>query len=111
MARFYRGKQTHSLKRLFLSVILFCIVCISFYFGVDSVFSHTKEEQKKSLEEAILRGCIQCYSIEGRYPESLEYLKKEYGIQYDSSDYFVDYQTTGANIMPDITVIEKQTGE
>lgn len=111
MARFYQGKHTHSLKRLFLSALLFCIVCLCFYFGAESVFSRTKTEQKKSLEEAIIRGCVQCYAIEGRYPESLEYLKKEYGIQYDNSDFFVDYQTTGANIMPDITVIEKQTGE
>lgn len=107
MARFYHGKKEHHFRRLVLSTLLFCSIAACFYVGVDSVSSRTKEEQKKSLEAAIQRGITHCFAVEGRYPESLTYLKKEYGIQYDSNDFFVDYQIAGANIMPDVTIIKK----
>lgn len=107
MTRFYHGKKEHYFRRLIFSVLFFCCIAACFYIGVDSVFSRTKEEQKKSLEEAIQRGITHCYAVEGRYPQSLEYLKKEYGIQYDNHDFFVDYQIAGANIAPDVTIIEK----
>ena len=107
MKCFYKSKKKQGIHRLILSGLLFFCILFFFDYGVHSVSSRSKEEQKKSLEEAILRGCTYCYAVEGRYPESLEYLKKEYGIQYDSTDFFVDYQTAGANIMPDITIIEK----
>ena len=105
--RFYRGKSTHTGRRLLFSAVLFlCIGCL-FYYGVVSVSQTAEEEQRQSLEDAIQRGVTHCYAVEGQYPESLDYLKKEYGIQYDKSKYFVDYQILGANIMPDITIIEK----
>lgn len=107
MTRFYHDKKEHHFRRLIFSVLLFCGIASCFYSGVGSVSSRTKKEQKKSLEEAIQRGITHCYAVEGRYPQSLEYLKKEYGIQYDSNEFFVDYQIAGANIIPDITIIEK----
>lgn len=107
MTRFYRGKKEHHFRRIILSAILFCGIAVCFYFGVDSISLRTREEQKTSLEEALQRGITHCYAVEGRYPESLEYLKREYGIQYDSDDFFVDYQVLGANIMPDVTIIER----
>lgn len=107
MKRFYHKKKEHNFRRLLFSVILFLAVSGCFYYGVNSVSSRTAKEQKKSLEEAIQRGITHCYAVEGHYPESLEYLKKEYGILYDNDKFFVDYQVTGANIMPDVTIIEK----
>ena len=50
----------------------------------------------------------QYYTLEGRYPETLQELKDTCGIQYDTALFFVDYQIAGANILPDITVIERQ---
>ena len=64
-------------------------------------------EQKETLETALHRAAVYCYSIEGTYPESLEYLETVYGITYDKSRFFVDYQVLGSNLMPDITVIER----
>ena len=52
---------------------------------------------------------IQCeyYALEGRYPETLQDLKETCGIRYDTDLFFVDYQIGGANLLPDITVIER----
>ena len=49
-----------------------------------------------------------CYSVEGVYPESLEYLKENYGLTYNEDLFYVDYRTTGANLIPDVTIIEKR---
>ncbi len=107
MKRFYRGKRQHNLRNLFLSALLFLLIAMCFLQGIRSVSSRTLREQKKSLEEAVQRGITLCYATEGRYPESLDYLKKEYGIQYDNDLFFIDYQIAGANIMPDVTIIAK----
>ena len=52
---------------------------------------------------------IQCeyYALEGHYPETLDDLTENCGIQYDKKQFFIDYQIAGANILPDITVIER----
>ena len=46
--------------------------------------------------------------MEGSYPESLQYLKEHYGLTYDDDKFFVDYQTLGSNIMPDVTIIDRR---
>ena len=38
-------------------------------------------------------------------------LKAHYGLTYDENLFFVDYQTVGANIYPDVTIIEKGAGK
>lgn len=68
----------------------------------------SKEEEKRSLEEALQREIVQCYVLEGHYPDSLPYLEEQYGFSYDKEQFFVDYQLLGANIMPDVTVIERK---
>ena len=30
-----------------------------------------RKRQEESLKEAVIKGAVQCYSVEGRYPESL----------------------------------------
>lgn len=106
--RFYHGKKAHSFRNILTGTVLFLAVTLFFCLGLDNLADRTREEQKKSIEEAVWHGITQCYAIEGRYPESLEYLKAEYGIRYDTDQFFVDYQILGANIMPDVTVIEKE---
>ena len=50
---------------------------------------------------------MQCYSIEGAYPESLEYMEEHYGLTYDKDVFFVDYQPIAGNLYPDYTVIKR----
>lgn len=106
--RFYRGKRTLPFAGIGISFVLFLAVTGIFSRGLDTLSGEAQKQRKVSLENAVWRGITQCYAIEGRYPESLEYLQKEYGLQYDSEEFLVDYQVTGANLMPDVTVIERQ---
>lgn len=108
MARFQYSKKEHNRRNYIVSLVVFILVIGIFYFGIQSVSTRTDEEQLSSLENALQRSITHCYAVEGTYPESLAYLEEHYGISYDEDKYFVDYRPSAANIMPDVTIIEKK---
>ena len=63
-------------------------------------------EQRLRVAEAVRYASVQCYALEGAYPADVEYLMDHYGVKYDESRFFVHYRPNGANIAPDITVID-----
>lgn len=93
------------------TAVLFVAFFLFFFQGIHTVDSSTAAEQAKSLEQAIRRSVVQCYCVEGTYPPSLDYLKEHYGVHYDSEAFFVDYNSIGSNIMPDITIIPKESSK
>ena len=105
--RFYHEKRPHPLRNLCLSLILFICICGVFFGSLGSLSATTRRKQKESLENALWRGVTQYYALEGHYPETLDDLTENCGIQYDKKQFFIDYQIAGANILPDITVIER----
>lgn len=111
MKRFYHGKKQNRARGAMVSFVVFFAVVLLFSAGIDGASQKARREQKNSLEDAIWRNITQYYAIEGKYPESLEVLRQEYGLQYDSEEFFVDYQVFGANLMPDVTVLERTAEE
>ena len=107
MRYFDHRKESHPLRNILLSFGFFFVILFACMSGLSQISAQTDEEELASLEEAIHKSVAHCYAVEGYYPESLEYLKEEYGISYDSDKYFIDYQIWGENIMPDITIIKK----
>lgn len=93
-----------------ISVLLFFVILFLLYTAVHSLSERSLEEQEQNLIRALRQSTVQCYAVEGFYPESLEYLTDHYGIRYDHNTFFVDYQPSGQNIMPEITVIRKGKG-
>lgn len=108
MKRFVYIKQPHSFIKHVLSTIVFMVVLVLFIQGVSSVSESTVNRQRDTLENALNRCIMNCYIAEGAYPESLEYLKDNYGLVYNEELFYVDYQPAGSNIMPDVTIIEKE---
>ncbi len=88
-----------------LSALLFLLIFVVFLFGVSKASESSVTEQKQSLSDAIDRAVIQCYATEGRYPESFEYLRENYGIIYDDDQFRVDYVIYGSNMRPEVTII------
>ena len=107
MKRFYYSRQKSGIWTAVISFIIFFFMLLLFCAGMDGASQKVRKEQKNSLEGAVWRSITQYYAIEGRYPESLNVLKKEYGLQYDSEEFLIDYQVFGANLMPDVTVLER----
>ena len=106
MNRFQKNNRLFSLlNKLRFSLLLTAAVILLCFMGIQSIGQTTSEEQLHSLENSIQRSVIQCYALEGTYPPNLQYLKDHYGLVYSEENFFVDYQTYGSNIMPDITII------
>ena len=111
MQRFQYKKQSHSASGFLASVCVFLLILVLFIQGLSGLSGSTTKRQREALENAITRSMTYCYSVEGVYPESLEYLKKNYGLTYNEELFYVDYRITASNIMPDITIIERKKEE
>lgn len=107
MSRFQYKKPAQKPSGFFLSVCIFLVILFIFIQGLTSLSDSTVRRQKESLENAITRSVTYCYTVEGKYPGNLDYLKENYGLTYDEDTFFVDYRVIGSNILPDITIIEK----
>ncbi len=82
--------------------------------AVVAVYAFTGVTQKSAGEQglaitrrSVQRAAVQCYALEGVYPPTLEYLKQHYGVAPNEELYFIDFQYIAANLMPDITVLER----
>lgn len=64
-------------------------------------------EGRQQLEDSLRRAAVACYAAEGVYPPTLDYLTAHYGVQLDTDRYQVFYEVFGENLMPQITVLEK----
>lgn len=104
------GKERRSIaiiKKFHLSIIAFIVLVVIALNGLQDISDKTSDSQRESLESALNRSIAHCYALEGTYPPSLDYIKEHYGLIYDENRFFVDYQSIGSNIMPDVTIIEK----
>ena len=66
------------------------------------------EEQADSIAQAVHDRALQCYVIEGAYPESLRYLEEHYGLAVNKEDYKVVYTPFADNLPPEIKVIYRK---
>ena len=103
--RFQKQRKIDNKIRIFLPVMICGIMVAVLWNSSSQIFRETKKRQEESLKEAVIKGAVQCYSVEGRYPESLSYLENHYGITYDHSKYLISYEVHASNLMPDIDVI------
>lgn len=107
MNRFGKGGNAFRIfKKLHLTFIAFLAAIVLVVIGLSMISQTTDESRRESLETALRRDVMHCYALEGTYPPSLEYIKEHYGLIYDENSFFVDYQIFGANMMPDITIVE-----
>lgn len=87
-------------------LILAAVFCLNK--AVDKMGSNEEAESLKQLDSSIRKATMTCYATEGVYPPTIQYLEDNYGIQVDESKFVVFYEVFGDNLMPDITVMERQ---
>lgn len=97
-----------ALKNNLISILMFAVIAAVFLWGLADAEKNSLSEGKRIAQESILRAVVTCYSIEGSYPESYEYLKQHYGLGIDETRYTVIYEIFAENIMPEITVIDRK---
>lgn len=109
--RFERNRKNPFVKLVYLlPLAAFLMLFILFYSGIRSVSDTAVEKQRESLKTALNRSIAQCYAVEGVYPPSLQYIKDHYGLVYNEELFYVDYQPIGANILPDVTILNRTGG-
>ena len=86
-----------------------CCALAIFFEGVGNLDQNSGERSRRQLEETLRRAAVACYAAQGAYPPDLSYIEEHWGVQIDRSRYAVFYQVEGSNLMPDITVLERET--
>ena len=104
-------RRKKSLKWLWKLAIPLLILCILLWFftALGHLGTGQTQEGRQQLETALRRAAVACYATEGVYPPTLDYLTEHYGIQIDRSRYSVFYEIFAENLMPQITVLVKET--
>lgn len=91
----------------FLVLTITAAIIFSFVCAVTNLSQGQVREEKQHLETVLRQAAVACYAAEGIYPPQLSYLEEHYGIQINDARYAVEYDVTAENLMPDITVLEK----
>ena len=102
------GKNRLSAIFRWLAALLAALCLIFFITSLASVDRQQGEEGRQQLETALRRAAVACYAAEGVYPPTVEYLQEHYGVQIEEERYIVFYEIFANNLMPDITVLEKE---
>lgn len=96
------------LVRSVLLPILFTAIVIGIIgYGFSQAEESSRAEGARILEDSLWRAVVTAYAIEGRYPESLQYIEENFGVHIDRDRFIVHYSIFAPNIMPDIVVIER----
>ena len=92
--------------KIILYIMLWTVILAGFLAAVSGLESGQGEKGRQQLEAAVRKAAVACYAAEGAYPQNLEYMQENYGIQFDENRYTVIYDVFASNLMPDITVLE-----
>lgn len=90
-----------------LPIVFFVVVVVVFFILLNNVSNDTADRQMQSLETALEHDIAQCYALEGRYPENVDYLVDHYGLTFDHDTFVVQYTYYGDNLYPDCVVTRK----
>ncbi len=96
------------------SAYVISVVCMLAFVGM--IYGLTagmieKDEQDESInaiKKTIEEKALQCYVIEGVYPESLSYLEEKYGLIVNRKDFYVVYEPVAENLPPQIRVVRRE---
>ena len=86
-----------------------CCALAIFFGAMGNLNADSGEQSRRQLEETLRRAAVACYAAQGAYPPDLSYIEEHWGVQIDRSRYTVFYRVEGSNLMPDITVLERET--
>jgi len=94
-------------RRKWLTLLISFIFISVFFVTINKMKTQLEVQESDRLANALKSAAINCYAMEGAYPDSAEYLIEHYGIIIDENKYHVFYEVFASNIMPDIRVSRK----
>jgi hypothetical protein len=103
---FVKKRGIHLPASNYITVLLFIAVVSVVLMAVGNLSRESEEESLQAMERAVLRSATQCYALEGRYPPSVDYLRRHYGLVLHEEKYIYHYVKAADNILPDIQVLK-----
>ncbi len=97
-------KRSSGSGKTILTLAGFGLVLVIFLFAVNNASKGNIDRQQESLEKAIQRDVTYCYATTGRYPKTLDYIERVYGLTYDRELFSIDYQVQGSKIPPVVKI-------
>ena len=86
--------------------LLMAALLVGVWLLVSGLATAHNNAETQFVYDAVRNAALTCYAVEGAYPESLQYMRDNYGLAYDESRYLVSYDAFASNLLPDIFVVE-----
>lgn len=74
---------------------------------VGRISNSHQAAESEIVRQSIKDAAINCYAVEGAYPDDLDYLRENYQLAYNEDRYLVTYESFSSNHIPDIYVTER----
>lgn len=97
------GRFAH-LRALAVTLAVFAVLFTGAIMLLNYIGECSDEAQADMVRDAIRNAVLTCYAVEGAYPERLQYLVDNYGLQFDADRFLITYDAFASNIFPDIRV-------
>ena len=104
------NKKDHST----IIILVWAILAAALLIGVPmsrSAAAEGGDDSIQSIRETVMERALQCYVIEGAYPQDLAYLEENYGLTVNKEEYLVVYTPFAENLPPDVQVIDRRAGQ
>jgi len=101
----YKKSALDFLRSAVLPIIFTVVIMVMVMYGLQQTAESSSAEGLRILEDSLRRAVVMNYAIEGRYPESIEYIERNFGIHIDRTRYAVHYRVFASNLLPEITVV------
>lgn len=88
--------------------MLLALLIAAALFLLHSLSREVDQDRQQMLEDTIRNYAVQCYALEGAYPETLRYLEDNYTLELNRDQFVYHYRFIGSNMMPEISVFEKE---
>lgn len=100
-----------SFQQRMIAAAVAIVLTVLLLFGAVKLYGlvsrDLNEQAETALRQAVIDAAVQCYAVEGKYPESLDVLEQDYGVQINHERFIVTYDVFASNQLPDVTVLEK----
>lgn len=82
-------------------------LAVGLWVGAGAAAQQAREQGAAALQQTVISTAMQCFAIEGAYPQTLEYLEDRYGLSVNHEAYAVTYEAFASNVMPSVAVVPR----
>lgn len=94
-------------RKLILPALLLALIVGLCLWLLPQIGRQIREDSREAIRDAVMRGAMECFAVEGVYPESLQYLEAHYGLRLNHRDFIVSYEVFASNQPPSVLVLVK----